>query len=358
MNETRITGVRPGEAGRFVRDRDGDIDIDPLPYRGPLFIVGMPRSGTKLLRELLGNHARIRIPRVETEFFPEMVRYVARRGGRLDDERAFREFYEWIRRFPYFWYTERQGRVLSAEEWFKSANDRTAAGLFEALVRHDAGAGWDTDLIWGDKSPSYVTKLEVISAHFQRARFIHIVRDARDQALSARRAWGKDVLRAAQRWNDDVREGLRQGRALGSRFRMIRYEDLTADPARILTGLCQFLDVPFDVRMLELQHAPENLGTTKGVHAIVAGNSGQFRVGLAAAEVASIEGIAGSMLGELGYEVPGDLRPRRLSRTSMRLRQAKDYLALVRQRAATEGLLGSVGFHFRYWQAISNHRRR
>ncbi len=356
MNGARITSVQPGEAGRFMRDRGGDIDS--LPYRGPLFIVGMPRSGTKLLRELLGNHARIRIPRVETEFFPEMVRYVAGRGGRLDDKRAFREFYEWVRRFPYFWYTERQGRLLSAEDWFNSAVERTAAGLFEALVRHDAEAGRNTDLIWGDKSPSYVTKLDVISGHFQQARFIHIVRDARDQALSARRAWGKDVLRAAQRWNDDVREGLRQGRALGSRFCMIRYEDLTADPAGVLKGLCQFLDVPFDVRMLELHHAPENLGTTKGVHVIVAGNVGQFRTGLAADELARIEDIAGPMLGELGYEVRGDLRPRRLSRASMRLRQAKDYLALVRQRAATEGLLGSLGFHFRYWQATSNHRRR
>lgn len=349
------TGNGPVAAMGQMREESGAADGGP--FRGPVFIVGMPRSGTKLLRELLCNHGQIRIPRIETEFFSEMSRYVANRGGSLGDMREFRQFYEWIRRFPYFWYAERQGRLISAEEWFEAATAKTVAGLFEALVRHDAEAGPGTDLIWGDKSPSYVTKLDEISGHFPRARFIHIVRDARDQALSARRAWGKDVLRAAQRWNDDVSVGLRQGHALGSRFCMVRYEDLTADPASALKRLCLFLDVLFDSRMLVLDRAPENLGATKGVRAIVAGNSGQFRAGLAANEVAEIENIAGTMLVELGYEVLGRVRPRRLSRMSMRWRQAKDYVALVRQRAATEGLHGSLGFHFRYWQATSSHRK-
>ena len=31
-------------------------------FRGPLFLIGMPRSGTKLLRDLLNRHSRIAIP--------------------------------------------------------------------------------------------------------------------------------------------------------------------------------------------------------------------------------------------------------------------------------------------------------
>ena len=36
-------------------------------FRGPLFIIGMPRSGTKLLRGLLNGHSRVAIPSCETE---------------------------------------------------------------------------------------------------------------------------------------------------------------------------------------------------------------------------------------------------------------------------------------------------
>ena len=39
-------------------------------FTGPIFIVGMPRSGTKLLREILNNHSLIAIPDNESHFIP------------------------------------------------------------------------------------------------------------------------------------------------------------------------------------------------------------------------------------------------------------------------------------------------
>ena len=45
----------------------------PAPFEGPLFLVGMPRSGTKLLRALLNRHPNISIMTNETEFLPYLV---------------------------------------------------------------------------------------------------------------------------------------------------------------------------------------------------------------------------------------------------------------------------------------------
>jgi hypothetical protein len=39
-----------------------------------LFIVGLPRSGTKLLRELLNNHDNIFIPSIEAYFIPHLTK--------------------------------------------------------------------------------------------------------------------------------------------------------------------------------------------------------------------------------------------------------------------------------------------
>ena len=36
-------------------------------FLGPLFIVGFPRSGTKLLRTLIRNHSKVEIPLNETK---------------------------------------------------------------------------------------------------------------------------------------------------------------------------------------------------------------------------------------------------------------------------------------------------
>ena len=51
-----------------------------------LFIVGMPRSGTKLLRELLNQSPSIRIMDIETDFFPFLVRWIEAHGEPRDPE--------------------------------------------------------------------------------------------------------------------------------------------------------------------------------------------------------------------------------------------------------------------------------
>lgn len=49
-----------------------------------LFIIGMPRSGTKLLRTILNNHSKIYIPDIEIVLIP---RFIAKYGlGQLSKE--------------------------------------------------------------------------------------------------------------------------------------------------------------------------------------------------------------------------------------------------------------------------------
>jgi hypothetical protein len=322
-------------------------------FHGPLFIVGMPRSGTKLLRDLLCGHPLVRIPRIETEFFPMLARYVDARGGTLDSRDSFAQFYRWIRRLPYFLYQQELGRTIPEGTWFDSGGPRTAACLFEALVRWDVGAPFGSPVIWGDKSPSYVTQVAYLATHFPSARFVHIVRDARDQALSSQTVWGKDPLRAAQRWADDVRSGLEQGRSLGARHCWVRYEDLTGNAEGVIGQLCVFLGIGFVPSMLSLARPSENLGTTRGATTVVRGNTGMFRNGMDARTVVAIERIAGSLLRELGYEVENAGTPVRLSAASMRMRQAKDFMALVNRYRVQVGWRRALLFHLRYRHVTS-----
>jgi len=112
------------------------------------------------------------------------------------------------------------------------------------------------DLV-GDKTPWYGLAIPRLTQAFPEARFVHIVRDGRNVALSfLDRA---DPLlpsltlpAAAARWRRRVLAARTAGAVLGpQRYREIRYEDLLDEPEGVLTGLCTFLDLDFSPQMLQ-----------------------------------------------------------------------------------------------------------
>jgi hypothetical protein len=123
--------------------------------------------------------------------------------------------------------------------------------------------------------------------------------------------FGPDTLEGgALRWRRHVRSGRRTGKRLGpSRYVEVRYEDLIEEPERTIRGLCDFLALPFDERMLRYYERSEDLypgrdtpvhhrnlarPPTKGLR--------DWREQLTREDVATFEAIGGSLLDELGYE--------------------------------------------------------
>ena len=81
------------------------------PY--PLFVLGAPRSGTKLLRALLNNHPDVSLGN-EGNFVPRLVKQFGL-GADLSRPEAQRELY----------------RAFSRAEYVKSAAARDGVGLSE-----------------------------------------------------------------------------------------------------------------------------------------------------------------------------------------------------------------------------------
>ena len=267
----------------------------------PLFIVGMPRSGTKLLRGMLNQHPEIGIPLNETEFLPAWIRRWASFGD-LSNSRTFLEFFQQFHETFYFQNRLREhGQCIKPDVWYlRCKGDFSIANVFEQLIRHDV------DLpkggIWGDKSPSYVRHISLIQSIFPTARFIHLVRDARDYVLSLENAFGKNRLRAAQRWNDSVLLAQQEGTVLGENFCMVRYEDLVDQPELEARKLCVFLNVEYEAQMVSLSRATENLGDTKGATNIVAGNYGKYQEKMTLDEIAAVESYCADALVQFRLE--------------------------------------------------------
>ncbi len=100
------------------------------------------------------------------------------------------------------------------------------------------------------------------------------------------------------------------GARLGpERYHELRYEELVADPERILRELCAFVELPYDERMLRYHEQADRLVPSLS-HSEHHGNLYKpptaglrdWRRDLSPQDVAVFEALAGDLLDELGYE--------------------------------------------------------
>jgi hypothetical protein len=171
---------------------------------------------------------------------------------------------------------------------------------------------------WGDKTPPYVLHMPTIAAVLPEARFIHIIRDGRDVALSVRPLWfgPNSIEEAAYWWRARVHAGRADGQHVA--YTEVLYEDLVNDPEPHLTRLCAFIGLGFDpvmltshrsagTRLREL-HDNEHVSaiTRRGILARVSSPVTSERVGrwcteMMPSEQDTFDAIAGDVLAELGY---------------------------------------------------------
>jgi hypothetical protein len=134
-------------------------------------------------------------------------------------------------------------------------------------------------------------------------------------------------------WKAQVDQGRRDGGRLGpERYREIRYEDLVKDPPEVLRSLCDFVELPFDERMLRYYERPSGaMGTPEtepqheSVRKPVQEKIRDWRQSMPKRDVEVFEALAGDLLGTLGYEVTA---PSVTSRMRWRARLARAYVAL------------------------------
>ena len=163
---------------------------------------------------------------------------------------------------------------------------------------------------YADKTPSYVLSMDLLATIFPEAKFIHLIRDGRNVALSvAQGPFGpNDVNRAMLYWRHHVTRGRESGRRLGPRYFEVHYEDLVAEPPAVLKKVCRFVALDYSAQMLEypggvqslLRRAPvpeahPNLSRDPLV------NVRDWRSELTASQGALLERLGGDLLGELGY---------------------------------------------------------
>ena len=266
---------------------------DPAPF----FIVGSARSGTTFLRLTMNAHPQVAVP-PESRFITEL------HEGRDEVEAA-----EFLQRLSEHKRFEAWELPIDAVRAKLAGRDRVgyAEAISAAYLAYAEAQGKQR---WGDKTPRYVENIPELAALFPEARFIHLIRDGRDVALSyADVPFGpKNVAKAAELWANRVARGLRDGRELErGRYIEIMYADLVEDNEGEIKDICAFLGLDFDPVMVD----PEK--TKKGALARAdkfnphvkeqpIRRVRSWKTDMPPEHIEIFEAIAGDVLSELGFE--------------------------------------------------------
>src|SRR5579859_5678809 len=224
--------------------------------RPPVFVVGMWRSGTSLFYALLNQHPQIRL--MYEDELPLLWPLFMSDPAKPD----------WPERWE-FW-----NKALSRHRINPDDLPRNVSKLSEAceatwkLYAPDA-------VVRGCKSPNYFDCLPRLAQGFPHAKFIVLWRDPADVCRSVVRARTDSffarrgmVLRALLGCRD-LKSGYDTLAANGAQVYPVQYEDLVANPAAVMQGVCSFLEIEFDRRMVSLKDADRSAIYDAGHHEMV-----------------------------------------------------------------------------------------
>ncbi len=283
----------------------------------PLFVVGSARSGTTLLYHTLLSAGGYAIYRGEPAIFDLLQPRYGDLRHRAARTRLLRE---WPRSHLAHasGLDDRQaceallGSVSSNGSFLRAVMDRIAA-------RQHVGR-W---AVWG---PDNLLLMPWIKRELPDARFVHMVRDGRDVALSiGTEGWirpfpwdlGSEAVVAALHWQWKLRRGRRDSASLGGDYMELAFEELVANRADALARLATFLGHPID----EDAVIASAVGTLSDPNSTFSRDGsapvGRWRRRMPADTLARVEAAIGMTLEEFGYARSTDVGRARVGLSSM-----------------------------------------
>ncbi len=227
----------------------------------PVFICGVHRSGTTLLRDLLDGHPQLSVLPSEGSFLTSLAPALTQTAE--EKHPAFLTT-EWLRRLanpinqPPYWLLGRSTMdnspyvnftqafntwydILKEEKTELTMWPHLAVILAYATCSETSGTAL-TAKYWVDKTPTNEKHLATIWRETPKAKIIHMVRNPADVFLSRKQMEPKlnyktclqDMqlsYHVAERYKND------------ERFLLLHYEALCDNPELVISQICRFLDI-------------------------------------------------------------------------------------------------------------------
>lgn len=270
----------------------------------PVFVVGCHRSGTNLLYDTLLSAGGFAIYR---GYLPIYKMLVPKFGTLKDPGNRTKIVNTWLRSKG----CRRSGLDAASLGGKLLADAKTGGDFMRTVMEQICDAqGVSRWALYDADNVLYISR---IKRDIPEALFVHIIRDGRDIATSLRKMgeftpffWNRrpgSLTETALYWEWIVRKGREQGLKFPADYIELRYEELVTEPQKILKHLGQFIDHDLDFDRIR----STALGSLSCTNSSFRGeqNSGRpvnrWKQALSTQQVAELEQLIGTFLGELSY---------------------------------------------------------
>lgn len=288
-------------------------EIEKIPF---VFIVGRGRSGTTLLQNILDANKNVLMPIESSLIIYLKQKYFTKTKWTQTDVLDFIDDIYLDRKFRKSWYINKESLI---DQFLKIPLNKLNFKLLCKLIYLNYKSPYKKAKIFllGDKNPIYAVFLKDLIDVFPDAKFIHLIRDYRDNVLSnVNVIKTESIPLAAHGWvayNQEI-EKIKKNKP--NNFLTLKYEDLVAFPEEYTKRICQFLSLAFSPEMLEFNKVIEKKVESEGFNStkemtdfhpnlikpISTNHIKKWETAFTKKEVELIEYIAGDYGKKYGYE--------------------------------------------------------
>lgn len=244
-------------------------EIEKIPM---IFIVGVGRSGTTLLRTMMDTSSEAIFPPESRLIIHLKKKYIHKTNWSIHLVDEFLEDLYKEKKFVYGWQVDRQKlRAYILSFPLEKIRFRTLVKMI--YISFSSNFEKDKIKLIGDKNPAYSMFVEELIEVFPAAKFIHIVRDYRDNILSRKKiTLRQNVANLAVWWRFCNTLIERSKKENPEKFYTLRYVDLVEDPENKMRKIFTYSRLKFDRNVLRYHENLEeklddqNLDIIKAIH--------------------------------------------------------------------------------------------
>ncbi len=242
----------------LIGQKERHLDARQLQDIPIFFVVGRPRSGTTLLRTLFDAHPNVLVP-------PEcqLIVNLYPRYGKVNNwtKEKLENFYHDLQSQWRFDVWPLDHKKLHSS--LMDCEGEQTFGTICKVVYHEYKSIFKHGMLLtlGDKNPGYTIYTKRLIKIFPEAKFIHIIRDYRDNFVSIRNVDFElpFISVTVSKWRYFVKQFRNTSDKYPGTHLEIKYEDLVADPEDQFRHLCEFIGIPFSEKPFDFYKKSEEV---------------------------------------------------------------------------------------------------
>lgn len=287
--------------------------------KGKIFIVGASRSGTTLLARILDMHPDIYTMN-ELHYFGDLFEFVTNREN-MADKMLIKIASKLFARYKRGLWNDHleENDIKSSLMLINGKTSLSGSELFHLFIEHVANDN-SVSLV-AEQTPRNIYYASDILEAYPDAKLIHIVRDPRAVIASQKKRWLRRKTLNAKNiptlemirewisyhpftmtllWKKAFKVGPEVMRS--NRYMQLRFEDLVNHPTEVIYRICDFLNVSFVKKMLQITQLDSSVRTTDNTKVGIQKTAvDSWKKVLTVGEVSFIERRLSTEMEKIGY---------------------------------------------------------